>query len=84
MAFFAFEDIGITGIGTAVPKRKVRTADFTDEFGERHIRKFIRTTGVEERHVVLEHQTASDLGYVAAVDILQRKNINPEIGRAHV
>lgn len=81
MAFFRFEDIGITGIGTAVPKKKVRTEDFTVEFGEKHIRKFIRTTGVRERHIAAEHQTASDLGYVAAVDLISRKKICPdEIG----
>ncbi len=81
MAFFECKDIAITGIATAVPKRKVNTEDYMEQFGERHIRKFIRTTGVKERHIVSENQTASDLGYVAANEILEKKNVNPsEIG----
>jgi len=81
MAYFEYKDIAITGIATAVPKRKVQTEDYTEQFGERHIRKFIRTTGVKERRIVEENQTASDLGYVAAKELLKKKNVNPsEIG----
>ncbi|MCM1232287.1 MAG: ketoacyl-ACP synthase III, partial [Ruminococcus flavefaciens] len=81
MAFFKFKDIGITGIETAVPQKKVRTEDFITEFGEKHIHRFIRSTGVQERHIAEKHQTASDLGYVAAVDLMQHKEIcQDEIG----
>ncbi len=81
MAYFECVDVAITGMATAVPKKKVNTEDFIEQFGEKHIRKFIRTTGVKERHIVTEYQTASDLGYVAAVEVLKRKNIDAsEIG----
>ena len=81
MAFFECKDIAITGIATAVPKRKVNTEDYVEQFGERHISKFIRTTGVRSRHIVTENQTASDLGYVAAKEIIEKKDIDvSEIG----
>ena len=75
MAFFLFDSVAIIGISTAVPKNRVYTEDFIEQFGEKHIRKFIKTTGVKERRVALEHQTASDLGYVAARNLLIKKNI---------
>lgn len=81
MAFFECKDIAIAGIAAAVPKRKVNTEDYIEQFGERHIRKFIRTTGIKERHIVSENQTASDLGYVAAKEIMEKKKLKPnEIG----
>lgn len=78
MAFFHFNGIKIAGVATAVPAEKVKTEDFIHEFGQKHIQKFIRTTGVKERHIVSKYQTASDLGYVAAVDLMKRKQIVPE------
>ena len=45
MAYIQLSDIGITGVVTAVPKNKINNNDLTTEFGEKHIHKFIKTTG---------------------------------------
>ena len=50
----------------------------TTEFGEKHIHKFIKTTGVQTRRVAAEHQTAADLGVAAAYELLQQKGISQE------
>ena len=47
MAYIQLSDIGITGVVTAVPKNKINNNDLTTEFGEKHIHKFIKTTGVQ-------------------------------------
>ena len=70
MAYIQLSDIGITGVVTAVPKNKINNNDLTTEFGEKHIHKFIKTTGVQTRRVAAEHQTAADLGVAAAYELL--------------
>ncbi len=81
MAIFKFNNIKITGIAGAVPKNIVKPTDFIDVFGEEEVNKFMQMTGVRETRRTLEHQTASDLGYSAAKNLLENKNIDPsEIG----
>ncbi len=81
MPFFKFKNIKISAIASAVPSKIVKSTDFEDEFGKESVQKFIDMTGVKEHRVTAEHQTASDLGYVAAEKILTEKNINrSEIG----
>lgn len=65
MAYIQLSDIGITGVVTAVPKNKINNNDLTTEFGEKHIHKFIKTTGVQTRRVAAEHQTAAALDFGA-------------------
>lgn len=78
MTFFKFDNIKITGIASAVPTKIVKTADYVQKFGEEAVQKFVEMTGVKEHRVSLEHQTASDLGYVAAEKLLNEKNIDRE------
>ena len=73
MAYVHLEDIGITGIAVAVPKNVINNRDLAEKFGEKHINKFIRTTGVIQRRIASEHQTASDLGLAAAQELLAKK-----------
>ncbi len=81
MPFFTFKNIKISAIAAAVPKQKVSVDSFVDKFGEEHVQKFKNGTGVREYRKTLEHQTASDLAYAAAEQIMERKNINrDEIG----
>lgn len=81
MAYVRLEDIGITGIAVAVPKNVINNRDLAEKFGEKHINKFIRTTGVLQRRIASEHQTASDLGLAAAQELLAKKGIDKsEIG----
>ena len=76
MAYVHLEDIGITGIAVAVPKNVINNRDLAEKFGEKHINKFIRTTGVIQRRIASEHQTASDLGLAAAQELLAKKGID--------
>ena len=76
MASFHFNNIRIAGIAGAVPKKIVKSEEYVDVFGESTVQKFVEMTGVRERRVTFEHQTASDLGYAAAEKLLQEKQID--------
>ena len=78
MAFFQFQNIKISCVASAVPTEVVKVEDFIPRFGEENVRKFSDATGVKEFRRTLEHQTASDLCYVAANQILLKKNVNRE------
>lgn len=76
MAFFRFEGIKIVGLASAVPTTKVCLAEFNEKFGVENVEKFTQKTGVKEFHKTSKYQTASDLGYVAANNILINKEID--------
>ena len=81
MPFFKFNNIKITGMASAVPINTVKSLDYSETFGAEAVEKFINTTGVVEHRATHRNQTASDLGYVAAEEIINRKNIDRnEIG----
>lgn len=81
MSDFRFDHIRFAGIASAVPTRIVKSEEFISTFGEDAVRKFVEKTGVTERRIALEHQTASDLGYAAAEKLIAEKQINrDEIG----
>ncbi len=69
-----FSNIKIAGIAAAVPKnRDIIAEKYGSVFGEEMVAKFSKTTGVTERRVAPEEQTASDLAYAAADALLVRK-----------
>ncbi|MBR2182352.1 MAG: ketoacyl-ACP synthase III [Acidaminococcaceae bacterium] len=76
MTFFKFDNIKIAGIASAVPSTVVKSTDYVDKFGNEAVQKFVEMTGVQEHRATLKHQTASDLGYVAAEKLLMEKNVN--------
>lgn len=81
MAIFKFENIKITGISAAVPGKAIPTTDYKGLFGEEEVDKFIEMTGVKATRRTSIHQTTSDLGYTAANELLNKKNIDrSEIG----
>lgn len=75
MAFFNFKNIKISAVSSAVPTEVIRGGQFYDIFGEEAVRKFQEATGVKEFRKTSEHQTASDLCYVAAENIIHEKNV---------
>ena len=77
-----FTDIKISAISSAVPKNKeVLSEKYNEVFGEKNVAKFSKSTGILERHISDEEQTASDLAYVAAEKIIVDKKIDRnEIG----
>lgn len=78
MAFFQYDNIGIAGVASAVPTQRVEIDSFIERFGQDAVEKFSKMTGVKEFRKTFEHQTASDLGYVAAERLLKHKGINRE------
>ena len=81
MAFFQFKNIKISGVAAAVPTQVVKGEDFYSKFGEEAVKKFQESTGVKQFRKTKAHQTASDLCFVAAENIINSKGINrSEIG----
>ncbi len=81
MAYFTFNNIRISGISCAVPTTIVKVEDFIPQFGEEAVKTFQKGTGIHEFRKSAEHQTASDLCFAAAENILYEKNIDRnEIG----
>lgn len=81
MAIFNFNNIKIGGIAAAVPSNIEPTSNYYNLFGENEVNKFIDQTGIKETRRTSKHQTTSDLGYTAALKILNERGIDPsEIG----
>jgi|SRR5690554_746456 len=81
MAVFTFNNIKIGGIAAAVPSNVEKTTKYNKMFGEDKVKTFMAQTGIYETRRASEHQTSSDLGYVAAKKILDERGIIPsEIG----
>lgn len=81
MALFQFKNIKISCVAAAVPTQVVKGEDFFDQFGEEAVRKFQESTGVKQFRKTKEHQTASDLCYAAAENILNTNGVErDEIG----
>lgn len=77
MIKFNFENIKIAGIAVAVPTKEVEIDSFAAIFGDESVQKFKKMTGVNKLHYADENQTASDLGYVAARQLMLEKAIDP-------
>jgi 3-oxoacyl-[acyl-carrier-protein] synthase-3 len=77
MANFTFNSIAVSGIATALPETMVHADNF-GSFGKETIEVSKRTTGVESFYRADALQTASDLGFVAARKLLDKKQVNPE------
>ena len=75
MASFHFKGIAIDGISCAVPNRCVTSESFADRFGEENVRSFIEMTGIRQTYRTVSEQTASDLCFAAAENLLRQKNI---------
>lgn len=81
MAYFKFKNIKISCVASAVPTQVVTGEDFYESFGEEAVRKFQESTGIIQFRKTKEHQTASDLCYAAAQNIIHTKNVSrDEIG----
>jgi 3-oxoacyl-[acyl-carrier-protein] synthase III len=81
MLIGSFENIKITGLSVAVPTQKVAVTSYNELFGEENISKFIEMTGVNSVSRAIPRQTASDLGFEAATDAIQKSGIDKsEIG----
>lgn len=78
MAKCKIEGINIKGISCALPTNKVNSIDRYDDFGKEAVDKIIEKTGVNSVYKTFEDQTASDLAFVAAKNLIKEKNISLE------
>ena len=78
MPFFSFDNINITAVAAAVPSEIVEVDSFKPQFGDELVERFKTLTGIQQFRRTAPHQTASDLGFAAAEEIIQKKNINRE------
>lgn len=76
MAFYGTKDIEVAGMAAVVPDRIFGKEDFIKEFGEESVEKFIKSTGIHSIHRASGQQTASDLGYEAAKNLLDSMKID--------
>lgn len=73
-----FHSVRITGLACAVPNNKVRTDSYAYHFGEEAVAKFKKATGIEARFLSDGRQSASDLCYVAARKLMEKKGLTED------
>jgi 3-oxoacyl-[acyl-carrier-protein] synthase-3 len=76
MAELTFENIGITCMSGAVPKRKIINRNYAEHFSQEVVKDIVDKTGVEERRFTTEEQTSSDLCFAAAEQLFLDNDIN--------
>lgn len=78
MAYFTFNSIAVSGLASAVPDNNIQVDSFTGKFSKDAVEKSKKSTGVESFYRAEALQTASDLGFVAAKELLEKKAIDTE------
>jgi len=78
MAYFKFSDIDLSGIASAIPSNKVKLSDYQLQYDKETFDSFLKKTGAVELHKAHELQTSSDLGYVAAGVLIDKKQLEKE------
>lgn len=78
MAFYNLPNIRIAAVASAVPTEVVKLESFADKFGAEYVEKYKEQTGVQQFRKTREHQTASDLAFAAAENIINTKGIDRE------
>lgn len=76
MSFYHFNNVKISGIASAVPIQKFSTEQLISDFDENDVKEFISKTGFHSVRQSVDLQTASDLGFAAAKQLLETKNID--------
>lgn len=81
MLLSTFNNIRIAGMSVAVPTRQIPVESFNETFGEEAVSKFSEMTGVKSFYRAIPQQTASDLGYEAARNLIDSSGVDKnEIG----
>ena len=71
-----FTGIRVGGIATALPTTRIDNMDYAEKFGEDTVKKNIQMTGIKESYHCSPEQTVSDLGFAAAENLLNEKQID--------
>ena len=76
MAYYNLPHIKISAVASAVPLEIVKLENFVEKFGADYVEKYKAQTGVHQFRKTREHQTASDLAFAAAENIIVQKAID--------
>lgn len=76
MSILHFNNIGILGMAGCVPKRIIKTLEYTEYFPAGDVQKLAEKTGIYERRFADENTCSSDLCYAAAERLIADMNID--------
>jgi 3-oxoacyl-[acyl-carrier-protein] synthase III len=81
MILSKINNIKISGVSVALPTTQIESQSFYNQFGKDNVDKFIEMTGVKSVCRSVPEQTASDLGYLSAKQLINERTIDVfEIG----
>lgn len=81
MAYSHFNNISIASLAAAVPSNKQALKEHNTGLDERQINEYIENSNIQTKYIAKDEQTASDLGFAAAKNIIDQFNIDVnEIG----
>jgi 3-oxoacyl-[acyl-carrier-protein] synthase-3 len=78
LAFGSFNNICIRGITCALPNQIKNPKDYYERFGQDTVDNIIKMIGVEQKYIAHPYQTASDLAYIAAKDLMENLGWKPD------
>jgi 3-oxoacyl-[acyl-carrier-protein] synthase III len=78
MGLLSFNNVGISGMAAAVPKRVINNYEHDLYFKKDEIKEVIEKIGVKERRFADENTCSSDLCYAAADKLISDMRINRE------
>ncbi len=70
-----FNGVKISGLACAVPENKVEADSYREHFGDAAVDRFVGATGIKQRYLGNDGQTASDLCFVAAEALMEKKGL---------
>ncbi len=76
MALLNFQNIGISGLAAAVPKKVINNYAYTEHFSKDSVKEVVDKIGIFERRFTDENTTASDLCFAAADKLLNDLHVN--------
>ncbi len=76
MALLTFNNVGISGIAAAVPKKVINNLEYDLYFEKDDIREIVEKIGVKQRRITDEKTCSSDLCYAAAEKLISDMEIN--------
>ncbi len=72
------DSVSIEGVSVALPTQSVPVSSFYPLFGEDVVNKFSGVTGVKSYHRSIPQQTAADLGFEAALDLISKSDVDTD------
>jgi len=75
MPLITHQNIGISGMAAAIPKKRINNYRYTDYFPKNEVKRIVDKTGIYERRFADDSTCSSDLCYAAAEQLILKMNI---------